>query len=221
MNKKYYEDFVKETEIFEKIDLYIAVIVYIIIFALYFIWGRTIRLHFDEKTPIIVIYGIGFAIHCAILAVIAVICKMRKQCFTTLLRKRPYDVGVLGAFIIIIIAGSAYILSKGNANHEISEIIMRFMYVLFVIAIPEELIYREYIGRRFYGVISNHAVSVVVVGVMYAIIHSPFEIGLGHNDWVRLFPLFMHILFHYIYAKTNNIHIPIIIHAIWDFVAAS
>lgn len=102
-----------------------------------------------------------------------------------------------------------------------------FLYFLICIAFVEELTFRGFIQTRIRGIIKNKWLSIIIVGLMFAIMHIPFQMlkaklplipfiqmDLGHLISTSI----LHIYFVYIYTRHNNIIAPTIAHALVGFV---
>lgn len=104
------------------------------------------------------------------------------------------EMGIAGAGVLLVFA---YIMSRGRINYEFGEAAVRFLYFLVVIAIPEEFIFRGYIGKRFYGAIPNRFAAVAATAVLFAFEHIPFHAavrGMSLTEyfamnWKTLIPL--------------------------------
>jgi hypothetical protein len=102
-----------------------------------------------------------------------------------------------------------------------------FLYFLICIAFVDELTFRGFIQTRIRGIIKNKWLSIIIVGLMFAIMHIPFQMlkaklplipfiqmDLGHLISTSI----LHIYFVYIYTRHNNIIAPTIAHALVGFV---
>ena len=88
-----------------------------------------------------------------------------------------------------------------------------------VVIIPflEEVIFRSYIGTRLYGVFKDKFSAIFVTGLLFALPHY-IAPGININIGSMVFFVSAHCLFHWMYAKYNNIWGPMLLHACINFV---
>lgn len=116
-------------------------------------------------------------------------------------------------------------LMKGNNLIAIKEILILLVYYLLV-AVCEEIVIRGYIGTRIYGLVKKRWLAVFVVGILFIIMHFPYRMiayGMTLSDltiknfgWI--IDLFItHLIFNFIYLKTNSLYGAIIPHWMSNF----
>lgn len=116
-------------------------------------------------------------------------------------------------------------LISGSKLISIQEILMLLVYYLSV-AVCEEFVFRGYIGTRIYGLIKKRWLAVFVVGILFIVMHFPYRMiayGMTLNDltiknfnWI--IDLFItHLVFNFIYLKTNSLYGAIIPHWMSNF----
>jgi uncharacterized protein len=101
-----------------------------------------------------------------------------------------------------------------------------FLYYLFIIGFVEELLFRSYIQTRIYGLIHNSILAVIITGILFMLMHIPFQMGaarmgileyIGNNYITLLFTFLWHIVFRFLYAKYNHILAPTIFHTVLNW----
>lgn len=116
-------------------------------------------------------------------------------------------------------------LINGSHFSTLQEILMLWVYYLFV-AVCEETVFRGYIGTRIYGLIKQRWIAVFMAGVLFIIMHFPYRMiayGMTLSDltiknlsWI--IDLFVtHLVFNFIYLKTNSLYGAIIPHWMSNF----
>lgn len=116
-------------------------------------------------------------------------------------------------------------LINGSKLISIQEILILLVYYLSV-AVCEEFVFRGYIGTRIYGLIKKRWLAVFVVGILFILMHFPYRMiayGMTLNDltiknfnWI--IDLFItHLVFNFIYLKTNSLYGAIIPHWVSNF----
>lgn len=116
-------------------------------------------------------------------------------------------------------------LISGSKLISIQEILILLVYFLLV-AVCEEFVFRGYIGTRIYGLIKKRWLAVFVVGILFIVMHFPYRMiayGMTLNDltiknfnWI--IDLFItHLVFNFIYLKTNSLYGAIIPHWMSNF----
>lgn len=116
-------------------------------------------------------------------------------------------------------------LINGSKLISIKDILILSVYYLLV-AVCEEFVFRGYIGTRIYGLIKKKWLAVFVVGILFIIMHFPYrmiaygmtisELTIDNFSWI--IDLFItHIIFNFIYLKTNSLYGAIIPHWMSNF----
>jgi len=102
-------------------------------------------------------------------------------------------------------------------------LMIRFVYHLIVISVSEELVYRGYVQTRMHSVIKNSALSVLIVGVMFAIVHLPIHLFNGGELSTfftmrnLIFFIMFHVVLNFLYKRYNSLVAPVIIHTLYNF----
>lgn len=116
-------------------------------------------------------------------------------------------------------------LVNGSNLISIQKILILLVYYLLV-AVCEEIVFRGYIGTRIYGLIKKRWLAIFVVGILFIIMHFPYrmiaygmtisELTIDNFSWI--IDLFItHIVFNFIYLKTNSLYGAIIPHWMSNF----
>lgn len=156
---------------------------------------------------------------------------IRKQSFTSLGIKinnvpKSIALGVLFALPLVLpVLISGFI--KGTSFTDIEDMIWTFIYFLVCIGFVEELVFRGFIQTRIRGIIKGKWMSIMIVGVMFAMIHIPFQmlrfnmsfIQFVQHDFSHLLTtMIFHIYFVYIYTRQDDIIAPTITHTLINFI---
>jgi membrane protease YdiL (CAAX protease family) len=220
-------DYIEEAKVFQSIDILLALIVFVVLFVSYFFLGRFFYNLGDDLTNVL-LNGFQFGHIILILALIVIICLLRKQTLSSIgiTNKNIKRSSLIGLIISVVIFLFFGIMSNWQSNYNLPKSLLTLLYFFFIIALPEELIFRGFIGKRLYGVIKNKLVAIIITGILFTLIHLPFQIaynGLTISEYFSssavnlIFVFLLHFVFHYMYAKYNNIAMPTIVHTIWDF----
>lgn len=175
----------------------------------------------------IVLFGCIF--NALMIAITVLFIKLNKQRLNTIgISKGKWKSSII---IGIIVASFLFYnncianLINGSNLISIQEILILLVYYLLV-AVCEEFVFRGYIGTRIYGLIKKKWLAVFVVGILFIIIHFPYRMiayGMTLNDltiknfsWI--IDLFItHLVFNFIYLKTNSLYGAIIPHWMSNF----
>jgi membrane protease YdiL (CAAX protease family) len=99
-------------------------------------------------------------------------------------------------------------------------IVSRFVYYLFAISLLEEIIFRGYIQTRLYGLFRNHATALIIGGLMFMLMHIPYQIVIRGADALSLnliFTFLFHIAAAMLYGKFNSLYGAVLFHALVDW----
>lgn len=226
------QEYVQQTKEYERKDALLSFVVYGIVFGsmlvfrqLYqykVLWSST-RLVFIT-TGIVTLFLIG---------IVLLFCSLRKQKANTIgfsitEMKQSFYTGISYLIVILVLKWLTKISLKQGALVGVTKenFIMNVMYYLVFVALMEEIVFRGFIATRLYGYYKNKWLSIVTVGIMFAIIHIPMNsMNLQISSWnytvthidnlIKL--AIIHCFFQWIYSKNNSIVAPIMIHFIIDF----
>lgn len=95
------------------------------------------------------------------------------------------------------------------------ELFYQAIYQFIFIVLFEELIFRAVIGKQFF--VYNKIVSTVIVGLLFASLHIPFQVMIGHFSLtVQLSKTIVYVCFHvllqFLYDRYDSIAAPVLFH---------
>lgn len=157
-----------------------------------------------------------------------------------LLKKQKWDsIGIKGTkiaksialgilFSIPLVAPSFHYAILNNKKFiPVENMIWLFLYFFIEIALVEEISYRGFIQTRIQGLIKSKWLSIITVGVLFALSHIPFQMVRADKSLLDfivqdsvhlLLTCAIHIYLVYLYTRDNNILSAIVAHALIDFV---
>ena len=233
MNKSVFganDEYVQQTKVYGRIDALLALILYVTMVFLFVLMGKIFVHEYSNLTETYIFCVTGlFSIAC--IGLVFLFCFLRKQKLDTVgfSKKqaiRSLVIGIILLLLVIIFWDIKPFISGSITNTDSTLIVMRIIYFLVFIGFMEELTIRGYIGTRLYGYFKNKRLSVVITGIMFAMLHVPFHMIMAHmsllsyrymNFWGLIFIAIIHCLFQWFYSKYNSIIGPTIFHFIWDF----
>lgn len=165
---------------------------------------------------------------------IFIILKLRKQSITTIGIRREkiwksLFVGLAGSIPFTVLGVIGPILSGKVLNTNVWDNIWTFLYYLICIAFTEELAFRGFLLSRIQGLIKTKWISIIVVGIMFGLIHVPFQMikedmsiidFILYDLWHLITTCIIHIYLVFLYNRDKNIIAPTIAHAIMNFSSA-
>jgi membrane protease YdiL (CAAX protease family) len=225
------EEYQLQTRQYTKTDALFALLLYVVVLFLYYIFGRIV---ISDKVTLTneLIYILTAVFALITLVSVLLICLFRKQKITSVGFSNTYRKQSLKLGLILIIGITAifFVITSVMGVTLISDpykIIMRFFYYLFGIAFVEELVFRGYIGTRLYGCFKNKFIAISMTGLLFTFMHLPFQMLMADmtmiayitSNWANLIFIFLlHYVFQALYAKYNSIVAPTLFHFIWDYV---
>lgn len=172
---------------------------------------------------------VGCLLNAFMILITILFIKLRKQTLSTIgiLEGKWKSSIIIGIFVASFLFYNNCItnLISGSVLASLPEILIQFVYYLFV-AVCEEVVFRGYIGTRIYGFLQKRWLAVFVVGILFIIMHFPYRMiayGMTLNDltiknFSWLIDLFItHLIFNFIYLKTNSLYGAIIPHWMSNF----
>ncbi|GIM30363.1 hypothetical protein CPJCM30710_30290 [Clostridium polyendosporum] len=118
-------------------------------------------------------------------------------------------------------------ISRGKNIISLTNLIWLFLYFFIEIAFVEELSFRGFIQTRIQGLIKVKWLSIIVVGIMFSLMHIPFQVIKANiplnefiiNDSIHLiFTCVIHIYLVYLYTRDNNIISTSVSHTLINFI---
>lgn len=101
-----------------------------------------------------------------------------------------------------------------------NQAVYNIYYYFIVIALAEEVIFRGYIQTRMYGLIKHDITAVVVTGVLFYIMHLPFQMpvnGMQINLVNMAIMVILHCVINLLYRKYNSLAAPTVFHGLLDW----
>jgi membrane protease YdiL (CAAX protease family) len=155
----------------------------------------------------------------------------RRQSIRTIGMKKKHIgksilIGVVGSIPFSIMNMIGPISSGKSLNPNPMDWLWSFLYFLICIAFAEEVVFRGFLQTRIFGLIKNKWAGIVIVGILFALMHVPFQMVKANMTPINflLYDLrhlittaVIHIYLAYLYTRDNNILAPTIAHAITNF----
>lgn len=203
-----------------------ALLLYISIILLQFILGIFVKrnaMYFFNNN----LYSIiTLFFNISILFIMYILCKKYNISLKTIgfsfdTIKRSIVVG--GAIIIItgLISNLSSNIFISVTNVGMYTALIQLFYFLFLIAFPEEILFRGFIGSNF--LLCNKVISTIIVGLMDVTCHMPFQIIVGQlslSDF-SLFKIvnvvFLHCIFQYLFNRYKSFIPSTILHFSIDY----
>lgn len=223
---KYNKEYEKNLSSYTKKDGWLAILLFIIFVSLYAILGK-LNIEYEFVKDNILLIGCIFNFIIILITIMFV--KLNKQTLDTIglykgKLKQSIIVGIVIGTIFFINNCGIYLL-KGSSLINLKEIGIFIIYFLLV-SVCEELVFRGYINTRIQGVIKSKVISIIFVGLLFIVMHFPYRMiayrmtlqNLTIDNFSWIVDLFItHVIFSFIYFKTNSIYGTIIPHWISNF----
>lgn len=160
-----------------------------------------------------------------------IILKLRKQSIRSIGIKmekagRSVVIGIIGSIPFTLLNISGPISSGKTVNPDLLDLLWSFLYYLICIALVEELVFRGFLQTRIQGLIGNKWLGIIVVGILFGLMHVPFQM-MRANMPIFEFIMYdmphlittciIHVYLVFLYTRDNNILAPTIAHAIINF----
>lgn len=132
--------------------------------------------------------------------------------------------GILG--ILVVIGNNVMNIVWARQLVQIQSIIANLVYYMLVISLVEEVIFRGYIQTRIYGLVKKPLFAIILVGILFMLIHIPFQMGQAkmglfayiQRSWITLiFTFIWHVVFDFLYRKYNTIYASTVFHGLMDW----
>lgn len=128
--------------------------------------------------------------------------------------------------VIVLLNGVLPGILNGKLLTSAGESFSRLLYFLFIIALPEEIIFRGYIMTRLEGVRTSRQ-AVLLSGLFFMLIHIPYQYvvsGMGfisyllNGNLVTLAMTFVwHLVFCFIFKRTGSLYGVVLFHGVMDW----
>lgn len=225
-------EYIEQTRLYNKKDIISSILLYSIMIILFILMGK----HFIQKGETLSqLYIFGFTGIISLLCIVLVffLCAIRKHKLITVgfsytYAKKSFTAGIMIIILFSVLKGIIpVIFYNSTIRTDFGQILMKFCYYLFFIAFMEEIVFRGYIGTRFYGYFKNKLLSIIVVGILCALLHIPFQMVVTQLSLSKYISINMGIIYNYffwhlieqwLYAKYNSIIAPVMLHFIMDFI---
>lgn len=138
-------------------------------------------------------------------------------------RKKLNELSVKRSKIAIVLSLIYILFFVLHGNYTVNGIYKAFFY-LFVIAIPEEIIYRGYIYNNFKK--HNRMFAIIVSGILFGIMHAILPSIIAEDSLLIMIKemfnqigggIFGGFIFIVYLEKSDSIFVPILIHALLDY----
>lgn len=135
-------------------------------------------------------------------------------------------IGVIGSIPFLILNVIGPISSGKTINPNVFDWIWTFLYFFICIAFAEELMFRGFLQTRIQGLIKNKWIGIITVGILFGLMHVPFQMIKANMSLLEFLQFdmghlittcFIHVYLVYLYTRDNNILAPTIAHAIMNF----
>lgn len=150
--------------------------------------------------------------------------RLRKQTLDTIgLRNGKWKISIIAGTILasfLFYNNCISHLAGGSKLVPIQKILVLSVYYLLV-SVCEEVVFRGYIGTRIYGLVKKRWLAVFVTGILFIVMHFPYrmiaygmtlsDLTVNNISWI-VDLLITHIIFNFIYLKTNSLYGAIIPH---------
>jgi len=208
------------TATYEKKDTFLAIIIYII--SIFILFGLGLLQTTTSISPIFT--GLINLLISIILIFINLRYRKQKLDSVGITKKHLLKSLIVGLIFGIILSMVNIILAimSGSKWIRFYSLIWNIPYFLIIICFQEEILYRGYIQTRLYGVLKSDILTIIIGGIMFALMHIPFQFFVrGYNNILTFlidncFWLFLvfswHFVFNFLYRKFNSLTTPTVCH---------
>lgn len=224
-------EYINQTKLYNKKDALLALLLYVVMTLTFILMGK----HFIQKSTLTEPYIFCFTgiISLVCISIVLSICFIRKQQLITVgfSKTNAKKSFILGTILLLIIVILKVIIPVVNGSvtirTDLGQILMNIVYYLIFIAFMEELVFRGFIGTRLFGYFRNKLFSIIVVGILFAVLHIPFQMivaqvsfsqYISDNMGILVNIFFWHFIKQWLYARYNSIIAPTMLHFIMDFI---
>lgn len=215
---KEYENNLKQ---YTKKEGILALALFAIIMTEYSIFG-ILRNNFDFVNKNIMIFGCICNLLMIIITILFV--KLNKQKMDTIgIFKGKWKISIITGVVLALFYSYNNCISyliNGSKIVPLVQLPILIIYYLLV-SVCEEFVFRGYIGTRIFGFFKNKYIAICLTGILFIVMHFPYRMiaygmslsNLTINNLGWIVDLFItHIIFSFIYLKTNSLYGAIIPH---------
>jgi membrane protease YdiL (CAAX protease family) len=108
-----------------------------------------------------------------------------------------------------------------------TSLLWNIFFYLIVVGLQEELVFRGFILTRLHGAIKSEVIVAIVCGLMFALMHVPYQLFIRtggniaefftNNLFLLLTTFAWHFLFYILYRKYNSLTAPTLCHFLMNF----
>jgi len=208
---------------YTKIDGVVAIGFFAICMLFLHLAGQIlIRFNLDVAVPFVL----------ATIALVFVIIRIHKQGIKTigitkshLLRSSLVGLVLSAPFVVFAVIPR---ISAITQQIQPLDVLYSIFFYLVIVSFGEEIVFRGYIQPRLHGLIWHNFSAIIVGGVMFSLMHIPFQAALYYfhheqpwlgwaNPMQWLVWIGMHVVFNAIYRKYNSLAGPVILHFFVNF----
>jgi membrane protease YdiL (CAAX protease family) len=125
-------------------------------------------------------------------------------------------------YTITFSAAVIFIIYQLKTNRNYSIFIILNLIPVFILALPEEILFRWFFQENLEDLISNKFIATLVTGLLFATLHIPNDIN-SHKNIVAIAFLIgrrttFHFFLNFIKEKSNSIIVPTIVHTIYNYI---
>lgn len=206
---------------YTKKDGILSILYYLFCMLTYYFMGRV---YLTNHLYLGIVCNMGLMVVCVMIVLLR---KQKIQSLGITFRKskQSFILGSILGICIIFFNNIIPAVLSGYHFIQITKLLYGIFYYFIIIAFVEEIAFRGFIQTRIYGLIKKDSIAVIIVGVMFSLMHIPFQMALtgsnvlefisGNVVWLIL--LFMwHILFNFLHRKYSNILTNTIFHGFMD-----
>ncbi|MEF2663377.1 MAG: CPBP family intramembrane glutamic endopeptidase [Bacilli bacterium] len=215
---KEYENNLKQ---YTKKDGILALALFAIIIIEYSIFG-ILRNNFEFVNKNIMIFGDICNLLMIVITILFI--KFNKQKIDTIgIFKGKWKISIIIGIILALFYSYNNCISyliNGSKIVPLVQLPKLIIYYLLV-SVCEEFVFRGYIGTRIFGFFKNKYIAICLTGILFIVMHFPYRMiaygmilsDLTINNFGWIIDLFItHIIFSFIYLKTNSLYGAIIPH---------
>jgi membrane protease YdiL (CAAX protease family) len=208
--------------VYDKTDAFLAVGFYFLVMLLYVCAGI-----------VQVTWGVFLNVYVNLLSIVICIAiallrkqKLKTVGFTLNSFSRALVVGILWGVAVSMVNIIPAIVSGGKWVG-LNRLLWNIFFYLIVIGLQEELIFRGFILTRLHGAIKSEAIVATVSGLMFALMHVPYQLFIRtggnvaafflDNSFWLLTTFAWHFLFYFLYRKYNSLTAPTLCHFLMNF----